>query len=111
MKQPLSPTDLSDPILAVGQPDDAKTLKWLALAAATDANRPTLTALCVRNGLTATTDGFRLHVAPTPATLAELDEALMHASLVPESERGVAWHAWTDSLLEQRGRLLVLEPA
>jgi hypothetical protein len=43
-------------------------------------------------------------------TLAELDEALMHASLVPESDRGKAWHAWTDSLLEQRNRILTLEP-
>lgn len=34
-----------------------------------------------------------------------IDEALMHASLVPLSERGGAWHAWTNALLEQRGRL------
>ena len=35
----------------------------------------------------------------------QIDEALMHASLVPLNERGPAWHAWTNALLEQRGRL------
>jgi len=73
MKTTYQPTDLSDPILAVGQPEDAKTLKWLALGASPDETRPTLTGLCVKNGLTASTDGMRLHVAPTPATLADLD--------------------------------------
>lgn len=37
--------------------------------------------------------------------MTQLDEALMHASLVPVSERGNAWHAWTNALLEQRRRL------
>jgi hypothetical protein len=66
------PIDLSDPIMAVGDPADAKTLRWLALGTSTDETRPTLTGLCVRNGITASTDGFRLHVAPTPATLEAL---------------------------------------
>ena len=35
----------------------------------------------------------------------QIDEALMHESLVPLNERGPAWHAWTNALLEQRGRL------
>lgn len=38
-------------------------------------------------------------------TLAELDEALLHASLVPADERGKAWHAFVDSLLAQRTRI------
>lgn len=38
-------------------------------------------------------------------TLAELDEALLHASLVPVDERGKPWHAWVDSLLAQRTRI------
>lgn len=41
----------------------------------------------------------------TEVDIAQLDEALMHASLVPLAERGPAWHAWTNALLEQRGRL------
>jgi len=41
----------------------------------------------------------------TEVDITELDEALMHASLVPLDERGEAWHAWTNALLEQRGRL------
>jgi len=32
----------------------------------------------------------------------EIDEALRHLSLVPENERGSAWHAYSDSLLEKR---------
>lgn len=72
MKKPLSPIDLSAPILAIGQPEDAKTLRWLALGASPDETRPTLTGLKVTNGLTASTDGVRLHVAPTPATLEAL---------------------------------------
>ena len=35
-------------------------------------------------------------------TLSEIDEALMHASLVPENERGPAWHSYTNALLEKR---------
>ena len=42
-------------------------------------------------------------------TLAELDEALLHASLVPADERGKPWHAWVDSLIDQRNR--AKEPA
>lgn len=68
----LPPTDLSAPILAVGKPEDAATLKWLALAASPDETRPMLTGLFVKNGLTASTDIFRLHVAPTPDAVADL---------------------------------------
>lgn len=35
----------------------------------------------------------------------EIDEALLHLSLVPESERGAAWQAYADALLERRNRL------
>jgi len=41
----------------------------------------------------------------TEQDIAQLDEALMHASLIPLNERGPAWHAWTNALLEQRRRL------
>lgn len=34
--------------------------------------------------------------------IAELDEALRHLSLVPQSERGEAWHAYMDAILERR---------
>lgn len=44
-------------------------------------------------------------MAQATATLTEIDEALLHASLVPENERGTAWHAYTDRLLEERKRL------
>lgn len=39
-------------------------------------------------------------------TLAEVDEALEHLRAVPNDERGAAWHAYCDTLLEQRARLL-----
>lgn len=35
-------------------------------------------------------------------TLGEIDEALRHLSLVPLDERGQAWHAYSDALLERR---------
>ena len=36
------------------------------------------------------------------ADLADIDEALTHLSLVPQSERGAAWNAFLDAVLEQR---------
>jgi hypothetical protein len=39
------------------------------------------------------------------AELSDIDEALMHASLIPEPERGPAWYAFTNALLEQRRTL------
>jgi hypothetical protein len=38
-------------------------------------------------------------------TLSEVDEALRHASLVPEDARGAGWHAFVDGLLETRAML------
>lgn len=38
-------------------------------------------------------------------TLAEVDEALTHLRAVPAEERGPAWHAYCDSLLEERARI------
>ncbi len=35
-----------------------------------------------------------------------VDEALRHLSLVPTNERGPAWHAYLDAVLEQRARTL-----
>ena len=35
-------------------------------------------------------------------TLGDIDEALRHLSLVPDSDRGPAWHAYSDALLERR---------
>ena len=34
--------------------------------------------------------------------ITDLDEALRHLSLVPENERGDAWHAYADAILERR---------
>jgi hypothetical protein len=39
------------------------------------------------------------------ATMSDIDEALRHLSLVPVDERGPAWHAYSDALLEQRQHL------
>lgn len=36
------------------------------------------------------------------ANLSDIDEALRHLSLVPENERGNAWHAYSDALRERR---------
>ena len=38
-------------------------------------------------------------------TVSDIDEALRHLSLVPESDRGTAWHAYSDALLEKRAQL------
>lgn len=37
-----------------------------------------------------------------PLTLAEVEEALCHAQAVPIDQRGTAWTAYVDSLLDQR---------
>lgn len=37
-------------------------------------------------------------------TTAEIDEALAHLSLVPPDQRGTAWQAYADAVLEQRGQ-------
>jgi len=34
----------------------------------------------------------------------DVDEALRHLSLVPTDQRGEAWHAYLDAILEQRSR-------
>jgi len=39
------------------------------------------------------------------ATLAEVEEALAHATRVPIEDRGPAWWAFVDGLLEQRKEL------
>lgn len=38
----------------------------------------------------------------------QVDEALRHLSLVPPDERGPAWHAYLDAILETRPTLPVL---
>lgn len=38
-------------------------------------------------------------------TVEDLDEALRHLSLVPTNERGQAWYAYLDAILEQRATL------
>ena len=38
-------------------------------------------------------------------TIDEVDEALTHARAVPEAERSSAWHAYVDSLLDQRAKI------
>lgn len=37
--------------------------------------------------------------------LTELDEALRHLSLVPDDERGPAWRAYCDAILERRRKM------
>jgi len=41
----------------------------------------------------------------TDPDLSQIDEALRHLSLVPETERGAAWQAYADAILEQRARI------
>lgn len=36
-------------------------------------------------------------------TVAEVEEALQHLRAIPAAERGPAWHAYADALLEQFG--------
>ena len=38
-------------------------------------------------------------------TITEIDEALRYLSLVPDADRGPAWHAYSDALLEKRAEL------
>ena len=38
-------------------------------------------------------------------TLLDIEEALAHASRVPDDQRGAAWHSWVDGLLEKRKAL------
>lgn len=40
-----------------------------------------------------------------PLTLDEIDEALQHLRAIPLEERGAAWYAYCDSLLEERRQL------
>ena len=39
------------------------------------------------------------------ATINDIDEALRHLSLVPDTDRGTAWHAYSDALLERRAQI------
>lgn len=44
------------------------------------------------------------------ATLAEIDEALAHLAAIPNDQRGPAWHAYTDHILEQRADMEGVKP-
>jgi hypothetical protein len=57
-------------------------------------SRPTTGAAFVIHGVC-------MSVAMADAT-SEIDEALRHLSLVPTSDRGPAWYAYLDALLEKR---------
>ena len=39
-------------------------------------------------------------------TLEDIDEALRYLSLVPSADRGEAWHAYMDAILEKRKQKL-----
>lgn len=45
------------------------------------------------------------HEEPTLFTLDDIDEALQHARAVASQDRGPAWQAYVDSLLEQRAKV------
>jgi hypothetical protein len=60
-------------------------------------------ALTIRSGLSS-------YRSPVDLTLGEIDEALEHLRAIPAEERGPAWSAYSDSLLEQR-RALVGPPS
>lgn len=48
------------------------------------------------------------HAIDVEETQAEdIDEALRHLSLVPPADRGGAWHAYMDALLEKRNKALI----
>ena len=46
-----------------------------------------------------------MSAALADADLSDLDEALRHLSLVPTAERGPAWYAYSDALLEARANI------
>ena len=53
--------------------ETARTMRWLQKAASNDKSRPILNCIRVENGQTVATDGFRLHVVPTPEEYRELE--------------------------------------
>ena len=55
-----------------GTKEESKELRWLAKAQSTKGDRHVLEAFHKRDGLVCTTDGFRLHVIPTPTCFEEL---------------------------------------
>ena len=63
--------DTPAPMILTGPSEDARTLKWLQLAATRPEDRATLSGVFVDGAVTVATDGFRLHVSPTPETLAD----------------------------------------
>jgi hypothetical protein len=46
-----------------------------------------------------------MSVAMADADLTMIDEALRHMSLVAQAERGPAWYAYLDALLEARAKM------
>ena len=49
--------------------------------------------------------GDCMSVAMADADLTMIDEALRHMSLVAQAERGPAWYAYLDALLEARAKM------
>ena len=67
-------------------------------------NKITIRLPTASGGLFCYGAGMSVAIADT-ATIPEIDEALRHLSLVPLPERGTAWHAYSDALLERRRTL------
>lgn len=79
--KPQALTDaLTPPVVVVGTKEDAKPLRWVASAASSSKdNRPTLNCIYVDGAVTVATDGFRLHVIPTPPMVAEYSGQMIHS--------------------------------
>lgn len=60
--------------------DEARLIRWLYSAASKNPARAALTGVYVKNGQTAAGDGFRLHMAPTPAALVPLTDEIIKLS-------------------------------
>lgn len=70
-------------VIKFADKEETKQIRWLQNALSTDAARPQLTCIRVENGHTVATDGFRMHIIETPATLADYQDKNLH----PDSKK------------------------
>ena len=67
------------------QKQDAAAIRWLHGGISKDDSRPVLQGLSVKNGITVTTDGWQLRIAPTPESLKNLDTELIELEKAPRA--------------------------
>ncbi len=76
--------------------EEAKTVRWIQKGVSTDDTRPALCAVYIDGEKMVSTNGFRLHIAPTPEVLQEYNGKCLDLGKVPAQDCIIAVHEITN---------------